>query len=123
MAYNRNGNNNAGQQNNQPPQFAEGAFDFQREDGTCVGVQFRVYPVKANSNTLALCSISVAGLIAVETIRIVVNREGNWFLAFPQVKKTNGEYRDIAFPIAKGFRQALEDNLCQAYDEFINGKR
>ena len=75
----------------------------------------RAYPIaEPKSNTVAFASVTINDMIAINGIRVVSGEKG-LFAAMPQTKDSNGEYRDIAFPVTKELRQQLNKAVLDEY--------
>jgi stage V sporulation protein G len=75
----------------------------------------RAYPIaEPKGSTVAFASVTVNDMIAINGIRVVSSEKG-LFAAMPQTKDTNGEYRDIAFPVTKELRQQLNKAILDEY--------
>lgn len=83
----------------------------------------RVYPVHNNSATLAMVNLNIGNMFVIDTIRIVQGKQGQWFISFPQVKKTDGTYKDIAFPVMMEARTLVEDTACELLAKHYNGEQ
>jgi len=82
---------------------------------TGIKLDIRAYPLaEPKGNVVAFASVTIAGLFAVNKIR-VVNGENGLFVAMPQIKDARGEYKDICFPVTKEFRTLLNDGILGAY--------
>lgn len=82
---------------------------------TAAKLDVRAYPIaEPKSNTVAFASVTINDMIAINGIR-VVNGEKGLFAAMPQAKDSNGDYRDIAFPVTKDLRQQLNKAILDEY--------
>ena len=80
-----------------------------------VKLDVRAYPIsEPKGNVLAFASVTIDEMFAVNNIR-VVNSEKGAFVAMPQVKDKNGEYRDICFPVTSELRKQLNDAVLGEY--------
>lgn len=66
----------------------------------------------------AIVSVSFDDVFAVHDIK-VIEKDGRHFVAMPSKKMQSGEYRDIAHPIVKEFREELEGAILAAYKEAV----
>lgn len=84
-------------------------------DNTTPKLDVRVFPLNEQDNsTKAFASIGVEDLIAIRGIRVVEGSKG-LFVTMPQSKDQDGNYHDIAFPLNKELRQAMNKTIL---DEF-----
>jgi stage V sporulation protein G len=75
----------------------------------------RAYPIaEPKSSTVAFASVTINDIIGINGIR-VVNGENGLFVAMPQTKDSNKEYRDIAFPVTKDLRLQLNEAVLDCY--------
>lgn len=84
-----------------------------------VELQVKVHPVKEPQGSLkGFASLSIAGIVAINGVRIIDGSKG-LFVAMPQMKDQNGEYRDIAFPLTGELRKAIEEAVLAEYEQSI----
>ena len=77
----------------------------------------RVFPLSKKETTLrAFASITIDDAVCITGIRIIEGSNG-LFMSMPQSKDNEGEYHDIAFPVTKGAREAIQDAVLEAYDD------
>ena len=50
-------------------------------------------------------------------IRVLTNKEGQLFVGFPCRKNTNGEFKDICFPMDSGIRQDITAVVISEYEK------
>jgi len=82
---------------------------------TAAKIDVRAYPIaEPKGSTVAFASVTINDLVAINGIRVVDGEKG-LFAAMPQTKDTNGEYRDIAFPVTKELRQQLNKAILDEY--------
>lgn len=63
-----------------------------------------------------VASITIDSCIVISEIKIIDGKNG-LFVAFPNRKLSNGEYKDIAFPITKEARQQIVDAILEEYNK------
>jgi len=82
---------------------------------TAAKLDVRAYPIaEPKGSTVAFASVTINDLVAINGIK-VVNGEKGLFASMPQTKDTNGDYRDIAFPVTKELRQQLNKAILDEY--------
>lgn len=54
-----------------------------------------------NSNPKAIGSFALDGAFAVRGVRVMEDKNGHNFVAFPSRAKSDGSYEDLAFPLSK----------------------
>ena len=80
-----------------------------------IKLDVRAYPIaEPKSNVVGFASVTIEDMFAVNNIR-VVNSEKGLFVAMPQVKDSEGKYRDICFPVTAELRKQLNDAILGAY--------
>lgn len=73
----------------------------------------RAFPAD-NGNIKAYVSVTFDDMLVVDGFKIISGRKG-LFVGCPS-RKAGDEYKDIAFPITKEFRQELFDAVLAEYD-------
>ena len=69
-----------------------------------------------------VATVTFGNSFAVRNISIVESKAGNLFISMPSYKmKTTDEngkpqYKDIAYPINKEFREMLQENILKSYE-------
>jgi len=82
---------------------------------TAAKLDVRAYPIAEPKNsTVAFASVTINDIVGINGIR-VVNGEKGLFAAMPQTKDSNGEFRDIAFPVTKELRLQLNKAILDEY--------
>ena len=81
---------------------------------TGIKLDCRAYPIKEPKNkTVAFASVTINDMVAINGIKIIDGQNG-LFAQMPQTK-VGDEYKDIAFPVAKGLRGELNAALVNTY--------
>lgn len=88
---------------------------------TEVYLTISVYPFNSESNVLAMVNIDINEMFAINSIRLVKGSKGP-FLSFPQYRKSDGEYKDIVFPLDADLRRDLTDTVVGMYQNIIDGR-
>ncbi len=73
--------------------------------------------------TKAFGSFSLDGAFAIRGIRVMEDKNGKNFVAFPSREKSNGEYEDIAFPLSKELYHKIEDAVVAEYQKVLAEKQ
>lgn len=85
--------------------------------------EVRVFMLENQESTLkAFASITIDDAVCITGIRIVEGKNGV-FMSMPQSKDNEGEYHDVAFPITKEAREAIQDAVLDKYDAAAKPKR
>ena len=81
-------------------------------------VKARVFKRESNiaPTIKGVASVTIDGCIVISEIKILDGKNG-LFIAFPNRKMPNGEYKDIAFPITKEARQQIVDAIFAEYNK------
>ena len=71
----------------------------------------------------AIGSFSLDSAFAIRGVRVMEDRNGKNFVAFPSREKSNGEYEDLAFPISKEFYRQVTEAIVAEYNRTIEEKQ
>lgn len=83
----------------------------------------RVFLLGNKESTLkAFASITIDDAVCITGIRIIEGKNG-LFISMPQSKDNDGEYHDVAFPITKDAREAIQDAVLDEYEAATKPKR
>ncbi len=63
----------------------------------------------------AIGSFSLDNAFAVRGMRVMEDKNGRNFVAFPSRERANGEYEDIAFPLSKEFYHEITDAIIKEF--------
>ena len=81
---------------------------------TGIKLDCRAYPIKEpKTKTVAYASVTINDMVAINGIQIIDGKNG-LFAQMPQTK-VGDEYKDIAFPVAKGLRGELNTALVETF--------
>jgi DNA-binding cell septation regulator SpoVG len=75
-----------------------------------------------NNGVKGVATVTFGSSFAVRNISIVESKTGNLFISMPSFKlKTTDEngkaqFKDIAYPISKEFREKLQENVLHSYE-------
>ena len=83
----------------------------------------RLNLINKESAVKAIGSFSLDGAFAVRGVRIMEDKNGKNFVAFPSREKANGEYEDLAFPLNKEFYHELTTALVNDYQRIKEEKQ
>jgi len=76
----------------------------------------KIFEVTGCGNLKASASITLDEEIVIRNIKIIDGQKG-LFVGMPSVKKTNGDFIDVAFPITAEAREELTGVILEAYEE------
>jgi len=79
--------------------------------------EVKIYKLQ-DSKTLALASITINNEFVVSGMKVLNGKNGLW-VAMPNRKNAQDEYKDICFPITKGARQNIIDLVLGKYNEQV----
>lgn len=88
----------------------------QEQKETPMQFDVRVYPVKTDGALKANASVNINGFFAVTNVRVLEGSKGT-FVALPQYKGRNGEYKDICFPCTTEAKAAFDKAVLSAYEQ------
>ncbi len=66
----------------------------------------------------AVVSITIDNAIAVHDIKLVQG-DDRMFVAMPSRREESGVFRDIIHPISSGVREKIEEQILEAYNDYI----
>lgn len=88
------------------------------QGGGKLDISVKVYPVQDSKNLLANASVTIGGCFAIRGVR-VLNSEKGPFVAMPQRKTAEGEYKDICFPTTAEMRKELNSMVLGEYHRAV----
>lgn len=69
----------------------------------------------------ALATLTVNEAICIKNITLREGKNGI-FVSMPRIKKTNGKYEDLVFPITAAYRTQINDFLIDEYKRKVGEK-
>ncbi|MGM9571478.1 MAG: septation regulator SpoVG [bacterium] len=78
----------------------------------------RVKKINSEGKIRAIASITIDNAFVVRDIRVIEGQNG-LFIAMPNKKLPDGEYRDVAHPITQEARNIIQQAILAAYDEAV----
>lgn len=81
--------------------------------------EVRLNLVKADNAVRAIGSFSLDGAFAVRGIRVMEDKNGHNFVAFPSREKADGSYEDIAFPLSKELYASITGAIVDEYQSQV----
>jgi len=76
--------------------------------------EVRISPAKGGK-IRAFASIVIDDCFIVNDLRVVEGRENQFFVTMPARKARNGQMRDIAHPLNREAREAIEEKVIEEY--------
>ena len=77
----------------------------------------RLSLLNSNSAVKAIGSFNIDGVIAIRGVRVMEDKNGCNFVAFPSREKSDGSYKDIVFPITKEAYKMVTDTVLAEYNK------
>ncbi len=78
----------------------------------------RVRRVAKEGKMKAVVSITIDEEFVVHDIKVIEGEKG-LFIAMPSRKATDGEYRDIAYPINSATREKIQNIILEKYEQVL----
>ena len=78
----------------------------------------RIRKMTKEGNMKAVASVTRDDEFAIHDIKIIEGDKG-LFIAMPSRKTPEGEFRDIAHPISRDAREALQKAILEAYEKLL----
>ena len=66
---------------------------------------------------LASGSITFEGMFVVSGIKVMRAKSGDLFVAYPSWKNSDGEYKDVCFPMTKALREDINMQVLAKYED------
>ncbi|BCT30329.1 MULTISPECIES: SpoVG family protein [Bacillus subtilis group] len=73
--------------------------------------------IKDGNGMKAICNIIINGMIALNDIRVVENKEGRLMVAMPSKRMPDGKFKDMANPVNAQARRLIEDAVISEYNK------
>lgn len=78
----------------------------------------RIRLMEKEGKLKAVANITVDEALAIHDIKVIEGEKG-LFIAFPSVKRKDGEFKDIAHPINQPTRELLQNLILEAYNKAL----
>lgn len=75
-------------------------------------------PKKEMGNLKAFASITIEDKIVITGLKVLDGKNG-LFISFPKYKYSNGDYKDIAYPLSKDIRNNLTKLVLSEYNKLL----
>ena len=79
----------------------------------------KILPVKDDEKLKAFVTIVIDDCLVIKDLKVIKGAE-NYFIAMPAKQTKDGRYVDIAHPLNKETRQALEKAILDEYERVTN---
>ena len=80
----------------------------------------RIYKSNTTTGVLGYGSICLDGVFVIDNVRVVNGKNGK-FASMPSRQKQDGTYTDVAYPITKEMRDAINTAVLEAYEKAAAG--
>ena len=81
--------------------------------------EVRLNLLKTDNAVKAIGSFSLDGAFAVRGVRVMEDKNGRNFVAFPSREKADGSYEDIAFPLSKELYASITGAIIDEYKQQV----
>jgi stage V sporulation protein G len=81
--------------------------------------EVRLNLLKTDNAVKAIGSFSLDGAFAVRGVRVMEDKNGRNFVAFPSREKADGSYEDIAFPLSKELYASITGAIIEEYKQQV----
>lgn len=81
--------------------------------------EVRLNLLKTDNAVKAIGSFSLDGAFAVRGVRVMEDKNGRNFVAFPSREKADGSYEDIAFPLSKELYASITGAIIDEYKQHV----
>lgn len=71
--------------------------------------------IREGNGMKAICSVVLNGMIALNDIRVIENKDGKLMIAMPSKKMADGKFKDMANPVSAKARQIIETSVIDEY--------
>lgn len=78
--------------------------------------EIRIRKIKTNNRIIALATIEIDNCFVVNDIKVLEGENG-LFIGMPSRRTSNGEFRDIAYPINAETRQVIQNAIIEEYNK------
>ena len=95
-----------------------GSFE---EGGNMQITDVRIRKINVEGKMRAVASVTFDNEFVVHDIKVIDGQNG-LFVAMPSRKMGDGDFRDIAHPLASDVRNRIKDAIFEAYDKLPEGE-
>ena len=81
--------------------------------------EVRLNLLKTDTAVKAIGSFALDGAFAVRGVRVMEDKNGHNFVAFPSREKQDGSYEDIAFPLSKELYASITGAIIDEYKQQV----
>lgn len=81
--------------------------------------EVRLNLINSSTAVKAIGSFALDDAFAVRGVRVMEDKKGNHFVAFPSREKQDGSYEDIAFPLSKELYAEITGAILKEYKQMV----
>ena len=81
--------------------------------------EVRLNLIKTENAVKAIGSFSLDNAFAVRGVRVMEDKNGHNFVAFPSREKADGSYEDLAFPLSKELYVSITGSIIEEYKKQV----
>ena len=81
--------------------------------------EVRLNLINSGTAVKAIGSFALDDAFAVRGVRVMEDKKGNNFVAFPSREKQDGSYEDIAFPLSKELYAEITGAILKEYKQMV----
>ncbi len=81
--------------------------------------EVRLNLINSSTAVKAIGSFALDDAFAVRGVRVMEDKKGNNFVAFPSREKQDGSYEDIAFPLSKELYATITGAIIDEYKQLV----
>ena len=79
--------------------------------------EVRLKKREGDGRFLASGSITLEGEFVISGIKVMRSKEGNLFVAYPSWQNSDGQYKDVCFPMKQTLREDITVAVLAKYEE------
>ena len=84
--------------------------------------EVRLNLINSSTAVKAIGSFALDDALAVRGVRVMEDKKGNHFVAFPSREKQDGSYEDIAFPLSKELYAEITGAILKEYKQMVENQ-
>ncbi|MBR4760935.1 MAG: SpoVG family protein [Lachnospiraceae bacterium] len=79
--------------------------------------EVRLKKREGDERFLASGSVTLEGEFVVSGIKVMKSKEGELFIAYPSWKNSDGQYKDVCFPMSRTLREDITVAVLAEYEK------
>ena len=79
--------------------------------------EVRLKKREGDDKFVATGSITFEGMFVVSGIKVMRSNAGELYVAYPSWKNSDGEYKDVCFPMTKALREDINVQVISKYEK------